>query len=413
MAWRRRAPALLAAVLLTAGCIESDTTPGGTAAGLDGPVADVLEGDTFTPPADPPSGGPRTRLLATVDLSEVGSGEASYAVSAVPTADGAYVAVHGGDDEAWLATVAPTDDGLAVTDEDAMPVIGSLSGLDVMRVLDDGRVLMAGLFQPSDDPGGNYGFVVVDPASGEVQQTRVPLPTEDGFEAEGRFGLSDDGRTLYAAVHYTGPGVDRRLLAVDVATGEVVAEHDVRADPATAGYPWIDFWGVAARTDGGLRVLLRAGTEAETEVTVPMIVDYVRDLQPLGEPAPLIDEPADTATLLVPGAADGTVFAIVDRGAGGEVIAVPVGGDRPIPLVRSADIDWLERQAVEPGQVWLTVPLPWGAASIDLTTGEVAEPVDTGCRDGQGVRWALPGAADTTLLLGECELKETLWIVGA
>ena len=72
-------------------------------------------------------------------------------------------------------------------------------------------------------------------------------------------------------------------------------------------------------------------------------------------------------------------------------------------MVRSSDVDYLQDLAVDPGQTWLTVPLQWGAAAVDLTSGEVAEPVDTGCREGQGVRWVFPGHDGAALLLGECE----------
>ena len=91
-----------------------------------------------------------------------------------------------------------------------------------MYVLDDGSVLVAGEFAYADPPEysgtPDYGFVVVDPESGESRTTSV-VPAGETDNPTGTATLSADGRTLYVYVSNTSGGA-RRLLAVDVASGE-------------------------------------------------------------------------------------------------------------------------------------------------------------------------------------------------
>lgn len=377
-----------------------------------------LDGE-YTPPPEPGSQGPAAEILGEIDLSYL-EGDHVYALHAAGTAERAHIAVvdRSTTAKAWLVTIGPGDDGLVVTDTVEMPPFSTQDGIDTMHVLDDGTVLVAGMFEfPQDvSQGADYGFVVVEPGSGEVREA-VVLAAEGSSSGVGDSALSTDGRTLFAYRHEDGaPGTDHRLVAVDVATGTLVAEHDVRADPATAGYGWLDFRGIAPGADGGVRVLVRAGEQPGVEgMTAPLVLSYGPDLQPVGAPVQLT-EPGDVRPAVVPGATDGTLFAVVDEGSGGQVFAVPPGAGEGIPLVRGTPIDWLARQAVDPGQQWLTIPLMRGAASIDLTAAESAEPVDTGCREGQGVRWTVPGSDGTTFLLGSCSIAETshetVWVVG-
>lgn len=422
---RRRDLALLALTLLTAACtgqgLSGGTADGTTAdrtaadvpLGLEGPHAVPVEGAGYTPANDPPSAGPATELLASVDLSGV-PGEDVYAVAATPHDGGAYVAVTDrvGEHRSWVVTVGGDGETLAVTDIDEIPPIDTLDGHNVMYALADGSVLVAGRLAPPEavTEGADWGFVVVDPATGTARQT-VVFEAAGASSAAGRAVLSADGRTVFAFADDPDFGPDWRLVAVDVVSGAVVAEHDVRTDPGTAPYPRLDSWGLAARTDGGVRVLLRGQTDDAGELALPLLADYGPDLRPLGDPVPLVDEPADVLTGLVTTATGGDAFALVEVDEVTSVVAAPEGAGAVLPLLRG-EFDWLERQTVDPGGRWLTVPLQWGAVSVDLTTGELAAPVDVGCRGGQGVRWTSPGADGTTFLLGECQGAETLWIAG-
>ncbi|MGY1774130.1 hypothetical protein [Blastococcus sp. SYSU D00813] len=412
---RRRVPlALLAALLLVPGCAAGeDGEPGGTA-DLEAPSATALEGASALPAADVPGAGPAAELLARVDLSAAVPGQYLYAQAATGGPDGAYVVVtdRSGDHASRLVVLSPAGDGLEVTAAHEIPAFGAVEGARTVAVLPDGSVLVAGTFALPEDVGrgADLGFVVVDPGTGASRQV-VVLPARGASSAEGRSVLSADGRTVYTAERL-GDAPDGRVVAVDVASGAVVADRDLRGDPELSRYPWLAAAGVAPRAGGGVRVLLLAGTTADGGASVPLLADLTPGLQPAGPPVQLHPEPADTRAALVPGAVDGTAVAVVDVGAGGQVVAVPPGAAEGVPLVRSADVDWLEPQAVDPGLAWFTLPLPWGAASIDLATGESAPPVDTGCREGQGVRWAFPGEEGTTLLLGACGAAELLWVLG-
>jgi hypothetical protein len=419
---RRPEPALLALALLallTAACTGQEQ-PGGVAAettssapfDLRGPDVVAVEGAAFVPDG-PPSAGPAAELLAAVDLSGV-PGEDVYAVAATPHDGGAYVVVtdQAGEGKRWVVTVGGDGESLAVTDVDEIPPLDTLDGHDVLHALDDGTVLVAGRLPPPPavTEGADYGFVVLDPATGASRQT-VVFPAGGPSSAAGRTVLSADGRTLFALADDPDLGPDWQLVAVDVATGAVVAEHDLRTDPWAAGYARLDSWGIAARSDGGARVLVRGESEDGSGLAVPLLADYAPDLRPLGQPVRLLDEPADALSSLVRTGTDGTAFAVVETDEDVWLVAVPEGADAGIRLIRG-ELDWLARQAVDPGQTWLTVPVQWGAVSVDLTTGESAAPVAVECRGGEGVRWTVPGADGTTLLLGECDGAETLWIAG-
>jgi hypothetical protein len=102
----------------------------------------------------------------------------------------------------------------------------------------------------------------------------------------------------------------------------------------------------------------------------------------------------------------------------GRFVAVPGGDTAGLPLVAvSGEVYRHDSFTLEPAQRWAMVPLEYAAAPVDLATGETADPVDTGCRRGQGIRWVFPGAdASTALMLGLCEDDDQdgqrLWIVG-
>jgi hypothetical protein len=72
---------------------------------------------------------------------------------------------------------------------------------------------------------------------------------------------------------------------------------------------------------------------------------------------------------------------------------------------------------VEPAQVWGLLPAAEGVRAVDLTTGELRDPLPLACGPNLDVRRLLPAADGAgAVLLGECddprEDTQMLWLVG-
>ena len=189
---RHSTATMVAVLVLAVGCGTTEDTSAPDSTGgspLEPPSATLVDGAEFIPPDDQTTAGPVTELVAEVDLTDVAPDDVPYAIYAVGTEDGAYVAVASGiGTRTWLATVGPSDGGLAVTDTAEIQPFYSLRGIDGMYVLDDGSVLVAGEFAFADPPEysgtPDYGFVVVDPESGESRTTSV-VPAGRGGQSHG------------------------------------------------------------------------------------------------------------------------------------------------------------------------------------------------------------------------------------
>ena len=418
----RRPPRL--AVVLTAlvltGCpaaTPSADTPATSSAGLPGrptgPLPPVYEG----PPADaPPSAGPLTSVRAAVDLTPAIPGYFSRAEAVVPAPDGgAYVVVSPEQPgpRQQLVTVAGAAGGYAITRSVPIPEIADVSTL---HLLPDGTLAVTGRLQTAGVPGGGYGFHVVDPVTGTARTTSFPYG-KGAVSSFGRAALAPDGRTLYLFLSVvTQPRTRERLVAVDPLTGDVLAEQDLDDDVAAVSRTPAEseVSGLVARPGGGVTLAFDATPEATRSERVPTLLTFDARLAPVGAPVGVTTLSEGGETQAIAGGADGTVFVVVEVTEGAWILAVPdAGGAGPV-LVQLADHLYDYSLAVEPAQVWGLLPAYEGARAVDLTTGEIRQPVDVGC-PGQDVRGMVPAEAGA-LLIGECNSPRTrtqvLWFLG-
>jgi hypothetical protein len=312
-----------------------------------------------------------------------------------------------------LATVGPAADGYAVT--------GSVPLRDVVRtaglhVLDDGTVALTGdLFSQSGDVG--FGLALVDPVEGVLRTTVVHPLRQQGVSLAGGSALSPDGRTMYL---FSSTVIDRaledRLVAVDVATGEVVAERDPADDVAAVSVLPVgrDIRGLVPRPGGGVTLVLDAAPESKNLQRIPTLLAYDEALEPVGEGVRVTSLEERAETQAVAAGDEGTVFLLVEVGDDVWITAVPDGGGAGPLLV--ALTSWFFDNAlwVEPAQVWGLLPSYEGAVAVDLTSGELGEPVDLGCLPDRQVRAMFPRADGAgALLLGECDPEtQMIWFVG-
>jgi len=336
---------------------------------------------------------------------------------------GAYVALRDDDSTTYrLAGVTPDGAVSAVQ-------IPAMEDPDLF-VLDDGRVVLAGRFRAADEGGigddPDYGFQVVDPATGQGRHTFVPgspgLVDHDYEHA----ALSADGRTLFLFLswspfpneHDDDPPDVTRLYAFDVSTGHVRARRDLAGDLSAISVYDSGVYapGLLARPDGGVTLVFDATPSAsDDEKTIPTVLFYGADLQPDGNPVRLasLDHPANTDAIA--GTPDGTVFAELESGDGVSVVAVPDGGGSGTQLAALPDASSGYGLSVEPAQVQALVYTDGTIRPLDLTTGTAGDPLALDCT-GQGVRDLYPGRDRVgALMLGECDTPsprtQYLWVV--
>jgi len=411
---RLRALAVLAGIaLLTAGCPVADRGGDALPARPTG-ASTTLPPWSGPPPGAPPSAGPVTALRAAVDLSPaVPAGTLARATAAVAApGGGAYVVLAIQDRTGSLVLAAVRLDGGSFTAAAvaAVPRVAPLAALDVLA---DGGVALAGRLS-----GTAFGVRVVDPASGAVRTLpAVDLPGGT-TSADGRSALAADGRTLYLFVTARAEdGSREQLVALDTATGEVLARRDVAADVARVSTAPVgrQLAGVVARPGGGATLVFDASPTATAERRIPTLLAFDAALRPVGAPvrATALTEHAETQA--VAGAADGTVFLLVEVPDGAWVLAVPDGGGAGPVLAQVDDRVFDYAMSVEPAQRWALVPAAEGARAVDLTTGEVRPPFDVGCGPGTDVAGIEQGP-DGALLVGQCDTDgaatPTLWLAG-
>ena len=434
---RPLAIAAVAAVVLTSltGCrVGVDPPPTPTAAGSSapdggrsGPAAPARETDASTdlyqydgPPTDgPPSTGPLVTVRATVDLTSAAPGIFSSVDSAVAGPDGTvYVALTPVDssDLPQLGTVRRSRAGYAVTRSVPMTGVDDLWG---MHLLADGTVAVTGSLRSADRHRTGYGATVIDPATGAVRTTVVePVSGKTGF-AYGRSALNPDGRTLYLFVSTrTGAGWRERLVVVDLTTGGLLEDRDLAADiaKASASPAGAELAGMVPLPHGGVTLVLDASPDASRPERIPTLLTYTPWLDPVGEPVRVTSLAEQAETHAVAGGSDGTTFLVLEVAAGGGwIMAVPPGGEAG-PVLAQLDDPYDYSLMVEPAQVWGLLPAHDGARPVNLTTGELLEPVDVGC-PGRDIHGVFPGANGVgALVIGECDTPRTrtpmLWILG-
>ncbi|MCW2699320.1 MAG: hypothetical protein JWQ45_855 [Blastococcus sp.] len=429
---RRLAVAVVTAAVLTAlsGCPapgarsagDPRTAPAATAgadAGADGPRGRG-PATPGTPAADQPlSTGPLRAVVGTVDLTAAAPGVFSQVEQAVAGPGGTVhvtLAPVGSSRAPRLATVRPSGTGFAVRGSVELTGVDDVWGL---HLLADGAVVVTGTLRTAEGRRAGYGLAVVDPSSGRVRTTVVEPYAGKTLFAFGRSALAPDGRTLYLFLStLSGGGARERLIALDAATGTVLADRDLAADVAAvsespAGH---ELAGLVPLPDGGVTLVVDATPDARSSDRIPTLLSFDGTLQATGRPVPVTSRSERAQTHAVAAGGDGTTFLVVEVSAGGGwVMAVPPGGEAG-PVLAQLDDSYDYALVVEPAQVWGLLPARAGARPVDLTTGELREPVDVGC-PGQDVRGLFPGEHGAgAVMVGECNSPRTrtqmLWILG-
>ncbi len=367
------------------------------------------------PPADaPPSVGPLVALRAAVNLTPATPRVFARAQGSVAAPDGgAYVVLTPANVNLaqLLVTVGGPSAGYALTGSVPIPRVVDVWG---MHVLPDGGVVVVGDLAD----GNSYGAVVVDAVTGTARTTTIVPASDDRLSADGRSALA--GSTLYMfATVQTGSGQLERLAAVDLAADRVLAVRDLVGDVARASQFPISrqFGGLVPRPGGGVTLAFDASPTANAVDRIPTLLRYDARLTPVGEPVRATDLAEGGEIQAVSGAADGTVFLLVEVRDASWVLAIPDGGGAGPVLVQLEDRIYDFALVVEPAQVWSLVPAAEGVRAVDLTTGELRSPLALECGPNLDVSQFGPGADGTgAVLLGECdeprEDTQMLWILG-
>ena len=342
-------------------------------------------------PGTPIDRGPFTQLETDVDLAALtGADYLSDVHVAAFGRDGAYVVVRdNGATGGTLVTLPPGEDGAG---SPRTSELGQIEYVDDLHATRDGRLVVVGQVDPPDSDSVMFGVAVLDPATGSGPAYDL---LEDGYRDAVESVVSPDGRTLFAAVAVdTSDDEVIRLLAVDLASGQISASRDLEASPGEFRWPS----GIALAPDGTVVV--------ELDVTVDDDQGFVElrrfdaGLSPRGDAVPL-DDPADDLEAAGLGiTADGTVVALLWR-YDARLVLLPPGTDQPQVLVDEADLFDL---VVDPAGHWgYTLGDDGNPVTIDLTTGEFGDPVPL-CPGGGGVDHLLPGGGGRTLLVeGSCD----------
>jgi hypothetical protein len=424
MADRRwRMAAALAACLLLTGCPSLVDKPEDRASDSPAPAtlglpslptgASIgLPGYDGPPAGGPASLGPLVTLQAAVDLTPATPRVFARETAATAAPDGgAYVLLTpaNADLAQRVVTVGGPSTGFAIVRSVEMPRVVAVWG---MHVLPTGEVVVTGDLAD----GSSYGAVVVDPVTGAARTTPIVTASDDRLSANGRSAI--EGSTLYLFVTVqTGSGQLERLASVDLATGVAPVIRNVAEDVARASQLPINrqFGGLVARPGGGVTLAFDASPTENPLARIPTLLTYDAALEQVGEPVRVTDIAESGEIQAVTGAADGTVFLLVEVRDATWVLAVPDGGGAGPVLAQLADRIYDYALAVEPAQVWGLLPSASGVTPVDLTTGEVRPPLAFGCGPNLDVRQVLPGTKGA-VMLGECDTPredtQMLWIVG-
>lgn len=410
----RAGVAVTACLLLLTGCPAADgeNPPPTTEQALPGlPTRASIDLPAYAgpPPDAPPSAGPLTRVVGSVDLTPATPGVFAREEAAVATPDGGALVLMSPADRSLPQSLVTVSAGFTLGGSIPLP---RLRDVWALHALPDGAVAVTGLL------ADGYGVEFADPATGQVRTTVLAPSGSRPDSEDGRSALSPDGATLYLMVSVVaGDDVREQLFAVDTASGKVLTRRDLAADVAAASrFPvGRQLGGLVARPGGGVTLVFDASPTDVAEKRIPTLLPYDAELVPAGAPVRATGLAEGAETQSVAGAPDGTVFLLVAVKEEAWILGIPDGGGAGPLLAQLADRIFDYALVVEPAQVWAVLPAPTGASAVNLTTGESSGPVDVDCEPRLDVRnlYSAPGGA---LMIGECDTPredtQMLWFLG-
>ncbi len=378
---------ILAAALLLVGCGGVPGTPS---------------------PGPPVDRGPFTELRADLDLAELAG--ADY-LSDVHVAGfgrgGAHVVVRDhGAPGGTLVTLPPGGDGTGAVETAEFG--RQIEYIDDLHATRDGRLVVVGQVYPPDSDEVMFGVAVLDP---ETDSGPAYDLLEDGYRDAVESVVSPDGSTLFALVALdVGDDDVIRVLAVDLSGGAITASLDLEEVPGESRWPA----GIALAPDGTLVVELDVSVESVTDEDLGYaeLRRFGSDLSPQGDAVPLSDPADDFDGEGLGITADGTVIAVLwDFDA--RLVRLSPGSDQPEVVVDEGDMLDL---AVDPAGHWAyAIGEDGNPVPIDLTTGEIGEPIPFCDADSSGgIGDLLPGGGGRTLLVeGSCDdASADVWVLG-
>ncbi|MGY1771906.1 hypothetical protein [Blastococcus sp. SYSU D00813] len=348
-----------------------------------------------------------TERAGELSLTDTIADERPYLQHLAAAPDGTFVALlaGGADGETLLVRLDAAGAGLEATGTVPLPPLDTDTRL---LVADDGTVVVAGTVE-GDDTGDEIVLATVAPGADTAEEVHLEHGYGDFPPTVGGTALSPDGQVLYVSFGYDGD-VAGRVVAFDTGTGEVVDDVDVDPGSGTgehyAGH-------LAVRPDGGVAVLVSAYDErvesgADDDTPRAVLVEYDADLEPVGEPVPLLPDSVESISrelFVLPGG--GYVAVAVDGVYQSSEIRLVVVRDGAVEQVHEldevVDLDVVPDD-VDLGSDGRYLYVPWsgsggtqGVTTIDLATGEAV--AEVALCDGPGFAANVAVGADGTQLL--------------
>jgi hypothetical protein len=345
----RRTTPLAAAGLLLAGCA-------GTTVGTGSP----------SPSSSPsPADAGFEEVLGDVDLSQA-VGQLLVGADVAVDADGRAVALLT-DGQSGPSYVVELPAG-------AVHEIPFVFATDQVFLTPDGDVLVSGTTEEPDDA---TGFQVIALRSGAAEADVRPLdPQLDYYPRTSPTALSADGRTMLAGFSWSvltaGSPLPTELVALDVATGTVLAREQLTGDLAAANV--VD---LAIRPDGGVSVLLQSdpNSDGRFDDGLPLHAQFDENLRLVGEPVELSDfwpEPVAAQEVT----ADGATVVAVRTGTNDLRVVTVVDGEASSVELELRGLRDVRDIALSPDGRSLYLPYEddtaqWALGTLDLESGRL------------------------------------------
>lgn len=353
-------------------------------------------------PQRPPavSAGPLTEELGSLDLAgAVGNPDAQlFDLAAHP--DGSTLALLGVTDgyglTSWLVRLVPGPGGLEAGQVTELP--GFVEFSQVLAA-DDGTVAVVGV---AFGDGGD-ALTVAAVRDGQVTEHTVDTGV-DGTPDTTAAAVSPDGGTVYVAGYWREDGEGSRLLAVDVASGEV--EESAPLGLETPGEAVL--YELAVAPDGDVLGLAALDRDADGDESGAVLARYDADLQLAAEPVELVTDEPDSVTGALHVRPDGTVLATVTAGhytTGDPRLVVVRDGEVSESIELEDTSDAPHHLAVDPDGRYAYLPYNTteyepALVTLDLTTGEVVGSVPLCDERAGGVGFVVLAADAQTVTTG-------------